>query len=425
MMKKPKMKTFKDNVHGYIQIPQDYVENIIDSELFQRLRHIEQTGMRCLYPAASHDRFIHSLGTFYLGHKAFEAFRENAEYKILNSQDRSLNVDENGKESDEFWEKCGVLFEVACLLHDIGHAPFSHTFEFYYQYEKLDSKEATLEDKLIENLGSDDFRDDFQGQGSEHERMSALIACAEYEEIVKKILEGRGLEGDDDFNEIEFIARMIIGCEYKNTSPMNQIRNCFINLLNSSSIDVDSLDYIIRDSKQSGIENMVVDVERLLNSLTIVEVTHFENVVFNNVTVHSNILEGALEENSKQAAISGNCKGILNCNSVYDGKVSGIVDLAGYMHTKNMVSMSKYGVKTPRISINGVSLSQVPETMGTVDIFANFTDAIKFTGDSLRFRKEFNGNVQMKVAKITMIGTYVEGSLTGKFTGDILGIFEN
>ena len=62
-------KIFKDCVHGYIRVPTDMVRFFIDTEIFQRLRYIEQTGMRTLYPSARHDRFIHSLGTYYLGSK--------------------------------------------------------------------------------------------------------------------------------------------------------------------------------------------------------------------------------------------------------------------------------------------------------------------------------------------------------------------
>ena len=47
-----KVKIFKDSVHGYIEIPSIVVSNIIDTEQFQRLRYIEQTSMRSLYPAA-------------------------------------------------------------------------------------------------------------------------------------------------------------------------------------------------------------------------------------------------------------------------------------------------------------------------------------------------------------------------------------
>ena len=55
------VKIFRDTIHGYIEIEKDIVNSIIDTALFQRLRRIEQTSMRCLYPAARHDRFIHAI----------------------------------------------------------------------------------------------------------------------------------------------------------------------------------------------------------------------------------------------------------------------------------------------------------------------------------------------------------------------------
>lgn len=64
---KGKVKKFRDTIHGYIEIPDIIVSCIIDTEQFQRLRYIEQTSMRPLYPAARHDRFIHSLGVYWLG----------------------------------------------------------------------------------------------------------------------------------------------------------------------------------------------------------------------------------------------------------------------------------------------------------------------------------------------------------------------
>ena len=62
-----KNKIIRDSVHGYIEIDSDIVEYIIDNKYFQRLRRIEQTSMRCLYPAARHDRFItyYHPGVFY------------------------------------------------------------------------------------------------------------------------------------------------------------------------------------------------------------------------------------------------------------------------------------------------------------------------------------------------------------------------
>lgn len=48
------------------------------------------------------------------------------------------------------------------------------------------------------------------------------------------------------------------------------IKNCLIRLLNSSTVDVDKLDYIARDTQMSGYDNVVLDNERLLDSLCFV-----------------------------------------------------------------------------------------------------------------------------------------------------------
>jgi len=65
-------KRILDSVHGYIRIEEKYIKNVIDTEYFQRLRRIEQTSTRSLFPSARHDRFIHSLGVFHLGSKIVE-----------------------------------------------------------------------------------------------------------------------------------------------------------------------------------------------------------------------------------------------------------------------------------------------------------------------------------------------------------------
>ena len=62
------MKCIKDSVHGNILIRDELVNTILDTPAFQRLRRIEQTAIRSIYPSARHDRFIHSLGVYYIGH---------------------------------------------------------------------------------------------------------------------------------------------------------------------------------------------------------------------------------------------------------------------------------------------------------------------------------------------------------------------
>ena len=76
------MTTIKDPVHGYIEFPKSLVRNFIDTDLFQRLQEVSQTGMKVLYPNATHNRFCHSLGVYHLGKKSFSYFRTNVKTQI-------------------------------------------------------------------------------------------------------------------------------------------------------------------------------------------------------------------------------------------------------------------------------------------------------------------------------------------------------
>ncbi len=61
------MKRIKDSVHGNILVRDEFVKTILDTPSFQRLRRVEQTAIRSIFPSARHDRFIHSLGVYYIG----------------------------------------------------------------------------------------------------------------------------------------------------------------------------------------------------------------------------------------------------------------------------------------------------------------------------------------------------------------------
>lgn len=106
-------KVFRDSVHGYISIPEEWCRRLVDTPIFQRLRHIEQTSMRCLYPSARHDRFVHSLGVYHLGQKDFEHLCRNARDLI---KELELSPGE--------LDRLRASFLAACLLHDCAHAPF-------------------------------------------------------------------------------------------------------------------------------------------------------------------------------------------------------------------------------------------------------------------------------------------------------------
>lgn len=267
-MAKTDEKIVRDAVHGYIHIDSEYCK-IIDTPNFQRLKRLEQTNVRPLYPCAHHDRFIHSLGVFHLGKTAFNFLKENS-IKDNSIHDRKLP-----------WEDAKLNFELACLLHDVGHSPFSHTFEMYY-----DSKDNKKLNNLLinnENLkceGREEekkrFIDDYKNyikelpkekknsRPAQHEKVSAFLVLSEYYEILSNIK-----EPIDPF----LIARMILGLKYEKREKEKLLKerlafyNCFISLLNSETIDVDKLDYYARDQWATGNISKTIDFERLFSSM--------------------------------------------------------------------------------------------------------------------------------------------------------------
>lgn len=306
----------KDAIHGYISIPKPIMREIIDTETFQRLKNIEQTGMEALYPSATHNRFTHSLGVYHLSKMSFTQFRKNVKTDFKSIYDEVQN--KFAQCADDVWDRWELMFQLASLLHDCGHSPFSHTLEFIYDLPV----ERTLNDRLVENM-SEQFKEDigynsYTKSGNEkkicgapHERMSSLfiklkgtdyfydkVECL-LKDYVSEFLPNSNVyqKNNNIFDDdIEFMIRMIIGCRYDFDKADNycgksfyepakikswytelELRNCIINMLNSK-LDVDNLDYVIRDSKYSGYANQNVDVERLLSSLTIVTAFELKDV---------------------------------------------------------------------------------------------------------------------------------------------------
>ncbi len=252
-------KSLKDPIYGYIGIEESIMYSVVDTPTFQRLRNIVQTSYAPLYSAAVHNRFIHSLGVYHLGEIAYRAV------------ERSIRGNAKIEEIKEL-DRYGELFRLACLLHDVGHAPFSHTGEEYYLNlkEKGSKRYSELHDMLIKAVGNPQFKTDVKGkegkEGKEgvemgfepakpHEIMSAVVALRQFPKLFK------------DNKERSFFARCITGYCYTDTSENQDIWNCLIQLLNADVIDVDKLDYLIRDAYITGFDTVKIDYVRLLGAL--------------------------------------------------------------------------------------------------------------------------------------------------------------
>ena len=262
-----KVKSIKDAIHGYIRLEEPFWK-IIDTAEFQRLKWIEQTSYRVLYPSARHDRFIHSIGVYHLGQKAIQGFLNNCDDKDA-----------------EIVKKYKYSFLLACLLHDIGHAPFSHTCENLISFkEMIGDKNSNINREFLAEIKShlydsvyavfekDYFSLIIKNPPAVHEIMSSIITCRKFSDYSIFFA-----NDDIGFLDLDLIVRSIIGSCYSYKRTDNEeirlelgIKNCLIRLLNSSTVDVDKLDYIARDTQMSGYDSIVLDNKRLLDNVCIV-----------------------------------------------------------------------------------------------------------------------------------------------------------
>lgn len=121
-------KVFKDPVHDYIHVRHKIILDLIDTKEFQRLRRIKQLGTsQFTFHGAEHSRFSHSLGVYELTRRIVDMFELNY--------------------SDQWEDDNRLVTLCAALLHDIGHGPFSHTFEKIF---KTDHEALTTEIILSE-----------------------------------------------------------------------------------------------------------------------------------------------------------------------------------------------------------------------------------------------------------------------------------
>lgn len=146
----------RDPVHGSIHILDEEIP-IIRDDFFQRLRNIKQLGLsEYVFPGATHTRFIHSIGVMNIADKAFDRlFRHHHFDKDI------LRLKET--------------FKLAGLLHDVGHAPLSHSTEtvmpnlselnipadFLSKKDQLSDRQATHEDYTIKSIVDSSFAGSF------------------------------------------------------------------------------------------------------------------------------------------------------------------------------------------------------------------------------------------------------------------------
>lgn len=188
-----KKKIINDPVFGFITIQSELIFDLLEHPYMQRLRRIKQLGLSFLvYPGANHSRFEHALGASHLMGQAITVLR---------------------LKGHEITEEEADAVTIAILLHDIGHAPFSHV----------------LENSLVEVA---------------HEELSLLL-----------------------MNELnrQFNGRLALAIEIF----QNKYKKKFLHQLVAGQLDMDRLDYLSRDSFFTGVAEGVVGIDRIIKMLNV------------------------------------------------------------------------------------------------------------------------------------------------------------
>ncbi|MCH2044309.1 MAG: HD domain-containing protein [Saprospiraceae bacterium] len=184
-----------DPIYGPIEIPSGLIAQVVAHPYFQRLRRISQLSFaHYVFPGATHNRFSHALGALHLTQRAIRELRSK-EVEITDEEAEALML--------------------AILLHDLGHAPFSHSLEFIL----LDIHHEDLSILLMEALN-----EEFDG------KLDLCLAI------------------------------------FKDEYPKK-----FLHQLVSSQLDMDRLDYLSRDSFFTGVSEGIINYKRLLKMLDVYE----------------------------------------------------------------------------------------------------------------------------------------------------------
>lgn len=254
---KPPQKTFNDPVWGNITLPPNAVA-LLETPLMQRLRYVRQLGVaHLLYPGAHHSRLEHCMGCAHAAGLMFDALSRLTKPQPDNPQDlRDLLV-------------------CAALVHDCGHAAFSHASEgvledfFHEEWEALRRYLGTVFPpvELPGYARNEETANTLTSRSAELATLLFLLSPS-FEGCAQKLLWGHFRWEE----AVTFMVALIIGrppLELIHASSAAQ--HTYISRIVSGDLDADKLDYVSRDAYYAGL-TVSVDTARLLGQLRPVSV---------------------------------------------------------------------------------------------------------------------------------------------------------
>jgi uncharacterized protein len=213
----------RDPIHNFVVLPNEF-QPLINSPAVQRLRGIRQLALACLvYPGALHTRFDHTLGVAHVAGMMADALK-------LNASERRL-------------------VQLAALLHDVGHGPFSHVSEA--SLARFADTASLKSEQKAEKI---------------HELVTSQIICSD--PVIGSIL---------NEDEQETIVQLL---EKGHGRPA-------LRQVVSGPLDADKQDYLLRDSRFCGVEYGVFDLRQLQRSLVLVGEEGDEELMIDSDGVHA------------------------------------------------------------------------------------------------------------------------------------------
>ncbi len=208
----------RDPIHGFIRVNR-LEREVINSAPFQRLRHIKQLALtHMVYHGAEHTRFGHALGVMALSSRVFD---------VLVLQNREQIRSFLGWSEDDI-ERYRQLLRLAAALHDIGHPPFSHATERDLFPQGFDH--TTYGKRIVEETALRDIIDTYG--------KPLGISTADLVPLF----------GSFKGSHLAFLQRIFAG-----------------------DLDVDRMDYLLRDSLYTGVSYGLFDLDRLIHTMTLAE----------------------------------------------------------------------------------------------------------------------------------------------------------
>lgn len=225
------MPEIRDPVHGAIHLSAAELA-VVDCPVYQRLRNIKQLGFaEMTFPGATHNRYLHGIGAMHLAGQAFDSAFADAHW--LEGADRT---------------RLRQMVRLGALLHDIGHPPLSHTLE-----ELLPRLEALPGEHPDPSI-----------QATHEDMTMAIMTSSDLTDVINERFGDLGLEA-------EHVAGLI-SQERPIPDDVYRVKGKFLrpilSQLVSSELDVDRMDYLLRDSYFTGTTYGNFDREWLIGGLT-------------------------------------------------------------------------------------------------------------------------------------------------------------